>query len=274
MSEATAPITDLRAELAVARDAARLAAEAILARYGGDAEVRYKTPIEPVTEADMIADELLRTHLLGAFPTDAWLSEESADDPVRLERSRVWIVDPLDGTREFIARRPEFAVSVALAQDGVAVLGVIVNPVTRELFWAIRGQGAWIEVGTGLERLVVSPAGAATDAHFAVSRTETRQGHFQRLQHDLRLRPIGGMAHKLALVARGASEGTFTLQNRCEWDVAAGLLLVTEAGGAVSQLDGTPFVFNQPAPTFHSVVATNGQVHDELLSVLRRPGHR
>ena len=274
MSEAAAPILALRAELLVARDAARLAADAILARYGGDAEVRYKTPIEPVTEADTIADELLRTHLLGAFPADAWLSEESVDDPVRLERSRVWIVDPLDGTREFIARRPEFAVSVALAIDGVAALGVIVNPVTSELFWAIRGPGAWLEVGSSITRLAVSPAPVASDSYFAVSRTETRQGHFQRLQHDLRLRSIGGMAHKLALVARGSSEGTFTLQNRCEWDVAAGLLLVTEAGGAVSHLDGTAFTFNQPAPTFHSIIATNGRVHDELLSVLRRPGYR
>ncbi len=263
-------MNDLVRELDVARRAARLAAEAIFVRYGSDAEVRYKTPTEPVTDADMVADEILHRELIGAFPHDGWLSEESVDDPSRLGRSRVWVVDPLDGTREFIARRPEFNVSVGLSIDGVPTLGVIVNPVTGESFFATLGGGAFVEDRSGATRkLQTNSVSELAHGRFAVSRSEHRRGMLAPFERLLALRAIGGMAEKLVMVASGVVDGTFTLQRRCEWDVAAGAVVLTEAGGRFTRLDGSRLVLNRASPALEGVVASNGPLHDRLLAILR-----
>ncbi len=261
----------LRAELEAALKAARGASEAILDHYSRGATVRYKTPIEPVTEADTVADELIREELTNAFPDDGWLSEESVDAPDRLTRQRVWIVDPLDGTREFVARRPEFTVSIGLAVAGRPVLGVVQNPVTRECFYAVAGEGAFRSVAGGTpERLQVSRVPELRACRFAVSRSETLRGLLTPYETVLQLRALGGMAMKLALVATGAVDGTFTLQTRCEWDIAAGIVLVEEAGGEITRPDGSAYTLNQPSPVVRGVVATNGQMHGGLLAALKR----
>jgi len=113
------------ADLALAVEAARAAGEVVMRRFGGEQPVTYKGPDQPLTPADLEADDVLRARLLGARPDYGWLSEETADAPDRLGRVRVWIVDPLDGTRSFIAGRPEFAISIALAERGRAVLGAV-----------------------------------------------------------------------------------------------------------------------------------------------------
>ena len=256
----------LERELEEAVAAAREAAAEILAHYGKGEQVQYKTAIEPVTEADVLADRILRTRLMAAFPGDGWLSEETADDGDRLQKRRVWIVDPLDGTREFIAGRPEFCVSVALAEDGIPILGVIVNPVTSECWSARIGHGAALD-GAPIR---VRESRELTDV--VVSRTETRGGIMAPFEGRLPLRGVGGMAYKLALVASGRTDATFTTQHRCEWDVAAGAVLVSEAGGRVTGLDGRPLRFNQPSPHLVGVVAANAPVHDALLAVLSATG--
>src|ERR1700739_2916468 len=137
---------ELARELGHAR-AAALGAGEILRRYFRDRgyEVGSKGRDNPVTSADLEADAALREHLSGAFPDYGWLSEETADNPARLSRRRVWIVDPLDGTKEFIKGIPEFVVAIALAEDGVPVLGVTYNPIKNELFWAARGMGCHMD---------------------------------------------------------------------------------------------------------------------------------
>ncbi len=255
-------------ELKVAIDVGVLAAAAIRERYGGEQIVQYKSPFEPVTEADMVADRILRRDLLSAFPDDGWLSEESADDGARLTCNRVWIVDPLDGTREFVAGRAEFMVSIALCADGEPVVGVIVNPITQEVWAAQKGGGATLD-GAPIR---VSDVATLADSEVVVSRSETRRGMLEYWTGTFGMRPSGGAANKLVQIADGRSEGTFTRENRCEWDIAGGLLILEEAGGRVTRLDGSRFRFNQERTLFKGIVASNGILHEPLrASILAAP---
>ncbi len=252
-------------ELSVAVSAATEAAAAILERYRrSDTEVRYKTPIEPVTEADMVADRILRSRLTAAFPEDAWLSEESQDDGARHRCERVWIVDPLDGTREFLAGRPEFTVSVALVTDRRPVVGVIVNPVSHQVWSAQRGAGATRDG----QPIQVSETSSLEKAVVLVSRTESAAGMLVAHEERMQLRLAGGMANKLVLLAQGDADATFTTQKRCEWDAAAGSLILEEAGGIVTGLDGARLDFNQVEPWYLGVVASNGRIQDPLRAQL------
>ena len=136
------PRTDLEGDLALALGAAAEAGRLVMEAFRTDQDVHHKSPDQPVTEADLQADRLLADRLLAEHPDYGWLSEETVDRPERLARSRVWVVDPIDGTRSFIAGYAEFGISVGLVEDGVPVLGVIQNPAREELFWAVRGGGS------------------------------------------------------------------------------------------------------------------------------------
>ena len=160
-----------RRELQAAERAAREAGGIIAGLYQGDYRVEEKSRGNPVTTADLNANRAIREILAGRFPDDAWLSEEDADDPKRLDRSRVWIVDPLDGTREFIRGIPEFCVSIGLAVNGSPVLGVIYHPLRRELFDGVRGGGARLNG----EPIQVSPPGNGARPRLLISRAEPRR---------------------------------------------------------------------------------------------------
>ena len=248
--------------------AARAAGAIIRALYTTDYTVAYKGKDNPVTVADREANQKIHEILHGEFPDYGWLSEETADSPARLSRRRVWVVDPMDGTKEFIEKIPEFAVSIALVEDGVPVLGVTYNP-TGRLFWAVRGQGAWCEG----QRLQVSPTQRLADATILSSRSETKRREWESFQTSFHARPTGSVAYKLALVAQGEGDATFTLVPKNEWDICAGVLLVQEAGGTVTALDGRPLTFNQPKTLLHGLVASNGLLHPQLLDfIVRRRG--
>jgi myo-inositol-1(or 4)-monophosphatase len=251
-------------EFRVAVAAAQKAAMAINGFQRSEIEVQYKSPIEPVTEVDMIADRILKEALTEAFPDYGWLSEESLDGPDRLLKSLTWVVDPLDGTREFIAGRPEYCVSVGLVADNEPVLGVIVNPVSGSLFTAITGEGAFLN-GAPIH---VSDSSQAASYPTLVSRSETRRELLTKYLSVLNLQPTGGMCHKLSLVASGNAGATFTCYPRNEWDLAAGTVILQEAGGVVTRLDGTPLRFNQPSPEIVGIAASNGQCHQELLALI------
>ena len=122
----------------------REAGEVIMGFYQGAFEVQEKAPNNPVTDADVAADTLLRTKLLALLPEAGWLSEETIDSPERLEKEYVWVVDPLDGTKEFVFGIPEFSVSVALVQHGLPIFGAVFNPVTDAMFTAVKGQGVFL----------------------------------------------------------------------------------------------------------------------------------
>ena len=241
------------------------AARKVFARFTlGDIEAEYKAGHDPVTEADTAVDAVLRQELLR--DGEGWLSEESVDDPSRLEKNRVWIVDPLDGTREFVAGIPEFCVSVAMVEDGVPVAGGICNPATNEVFLGSVGSGVTYNGKIAHASTRANLEGAVVLA----SRSETKRGEWKRFeQAAVEVRPMGSVAYKLALVAVGMADITFTLTPKHEWDIAAGAALVVSGGGFISTLENSPLRCNRKSPLLTGLLAGGSLMHDELLALVR-----
>jgi len=260
------------AELDAARDAARSAGEVIRRHYErGPIEAELKADDSPVTRADLDADAAILGLLGRRFPGDAILSEERTDDAARLTRERVWIVDPLDGTRDFVARTGDFAVHVGLAVGGRPALGVVYQPIGDRLYWATAGGGAWVREDGSERRLAVSTCDALDRARAGVTRLAA-DDNLARFLADSglapRTRPIGASIKMLA-VARGETEISVCLHGReKEWDTLAPSIVVTEAGGRVTDVDGADFVYNH-ADVAHrrGILMTNGRVHDAVLAL-------
>jgi myo-inositol-1(or 4)-monophosphatase len=218
---------------------------------------------DPVTAADHAANVVLRDIL--PRPGEGWLSEESADDEARLRCERVWVVDPIDGTREFIEGIPEWCVSIGLVENGVPVAGGIYNPATDELVVGSLETGVRFN---GTEARVTAPPDA-TPITVLASRSETKRGEWSSVSDGrYHVRPCGSVAYKLGLVAAGRADATWTLVPKSEWDVAAGTALVRAAGGVVCLADGTEPRFNKWDPTFPNYVASCSAVAQRLLSDL------
>jgi myo-inositol-1(or 4)-monophosphatase len=245
--------------------ASRLACEAgvALRHYrAGSVEVHYKAHREPVTPADIQADGIIRAGLTAAFPGDAIYSEESAEPPGRLLASRLWLVDPLDSTSNFIENGDEYCVSIGLACGGWPVLGVVYNPARDELFSGAEG------IGITLNGAPVHVSGAADllSARITVSRKEWRRV-LQALPGGLPMLPVASMAYKLARVAAGLDDGVVSMKRRKEWGTCAGVALVRAAGGRATLLDGRDLTFNRREHTQgHGLVAAGPIVHAALLT--------
>jgi myo-inositol-1(or 4)-monophosphatase len=239
-------------ELDVALDAAREAGRILIAHYERGAKAWEKSEDNPVTVADLESDRAIARRLRSTFPDDALLSEETVADPSRLERSRVWIVDPMDGTKEFTRKIPEFCVSIALAVDGVPAVGVILNPAAEVTLWATAGGGCFRDG----KPVRVSHVTRLEDAVVIASRTEISRDKFAGHAGWFReLRPVGSIAWKLGCVAAGAGDLNVSLAPKNEWDVAAGDCLVSEAGGLYVAFDGSRRVYNQADPLIETFMA-------------------
>ena len=229
----------------------------------GAIEAEYKAGHDPVTEADKAVDAALRQELLR--DGEGWLSEESVDDLSRLEKSRVWIVDPLDGTREFVAGIPEFCVSVAMVEDGIPVAGGICNPATNEVFLGSLDSGVTYN-GTPAR---ASQRTSLEGAVILASRSETKRGEWKRFDKvAAKVRPMGSVAYKLALVSVGLADITFTLTPKHEWDIAGGAALVSSAGGFVSTLENSPLRCNRKSPLLSGLLAGGPFLRNELLGLV------
>lgn len=206
---------------------------------------------DPLTDADTAVND----ELLAILPEEGegWLSEETVDDHSRLDRDRVWIVDPIDGTREFIRGIPEWCVSIGLVEDGQPVAGGIYSPSCDQ-----RIVGS-LETGVTLNEVPVSCAtgGGLPGALILASRSEVARGEWDRFyREDVSVRNMGSVAYKLGLVASGLADATWTLVPKNEWDVAGGAALVRSAGGDLCDLSGGPRQFNQENPLMTGFVAT------------------
>lgn len=252
-------------ELEVARGAAKAAGQVLLRYYGSAYRVSEKSADNPVTSADLESNELLKSTILGAFPGDGWLSEETADSDERLQRKRVWIVDPLDGTKEFIDEIPEFCVCIALVEDGLARLAVEYNPVRDELFVASKGGGTTLN-GAPVH---VSKTSDLRHASVLASRSEEARGEWDPYRSHMRVELTGSVAYKFGLVAAGRHDATFTLTPKNEWDVCAGALLVAEAGGMVTDSEGRAVRFNNADTLLPGLIASNGLLHRPILNTIR-----
>ncbi len=215
-----------------------------------EVSVSYSPNGDPVTALDRAINRVLHENL--PQNGEAWLSEESQDDLSRLHSFRIWVVDPIDGTREYIEGLPMWCVSVGLVEDGQAVAGGILNPSTGEMFLG--------SIETGLELLgpvrVQSAVDNGTSPRMLVSRKEYGQGKWTSFEcSELTITPVGSIAYRLAQVAAGYAEATCTFDPRSEWDVAAGVALIHATGGRVQTFDGTPIRFNQKVPNVQSFFA-------------------
>jgi len=252
--------------LEVARSAALEAGAAIRGFYNDEYTVRDKGEDNPLTDADLAADRILEDRLRTAFPDHGWLSEETADTPERLGKSHVWIVDPLDGTREFTLGIPEFVVSVGLVVDGAATVGVLYNPIKEQLFTGIVGHGAMLN-GKAIR---VTEHAQLQGSKVVCSRTEMKKGWFDEFMDVLTPVPVGSVAYKFGLVAAGQAESTFTPRPRSEWDICGGVAIVEAAGGRCSDRHGNPYQFNRPKPLVDGVAVSNSLVHEDILGIMNR----
>jgi len=231
----------------------------------GAIEAEYKAGHDPVTEADTAVDAALRQELLREG--EGWFSEESVDDFSRLEKKRVWIVDPLDGTREFLAGIPEFCVSVAMVEDGIPVAGGICNPATNEVFLGSLDSGVTYNGKPAHASQRTSLEGATILA----SRSETKRGEWKRFEKtSVKVRPMGSVAYKLALVSAGLADITFTLTPKHDWDIAGGAALVSSAGGFVSTLENLPLLCNRKSPLLSGLLAGGPFMREELLALVNQ----
>jgi myo-inositol-1(or 4)-monophosphatase len=244
--------------------AVREAGELALKSFRSSIKSWLKQGNSPVSEVDLAVDALLRERLAAAGLAAGWLSEETEDGPRRLSADHVWIVDPIDGTRGFLAGVPDWTISIALATAGRPVLAALYAPASDELFLATAGGGA---THNG------KPIAASADCSFAGARVA---GPERRLG---RLAPLGIVAepkvHSLALriarVANGTLDMALAGPNSHDWDLAAADLLVHEAGGALTTLGGETLVYNRPVPT-HGALFAAGHARHEALSEFMREG--
>ncbi len=249
------------AELAVALAAAHEAGGVLLRHYRNGTEHWEKSEDNPVTLADLESDRVITRRLRQACPGDGILSEETASVPGRGARRRTWIVDPMDGTKEFVARIPEFAVSIALVEDGEPVVGVVLNPAAGRVVAGARGRGVWQAPWTGggfgaTARAHVSTVRMLTQACVIASRTEISRGRFDPYAGWFgELRAVGSIAWKLACVACGDGDLNVSVAPKNEWDVCAGDLLVREAGGIYVDFDGRPRRYDQQDPLIERFMA-------------------
>jgi myo-inositol-1(or 4)-monophosphatase len=229
----------------------------------GAIETEYKIGHDPVTAADRALDAVLRKELLR--DGEGWLSEESVDDPIRLQRSRVWVVDPLDGTREFVKGIPEFCTSIGFVENGRPVAGGIYNPATDETFLGAIDAGVTYNGKPSLPSQRKTLEGALILA----SRSEVKRGEWKPFENGaFTVRPMGSVAYKLALVSAGLADVTFTLTPKNEWDVVGGAALVLSAGGFVSTLEKTALTANRRDPLLSGLLACGPALKDELLALV------
>jgi len=252
-------------ELVILSNAIRIAGAEALRLATDGFETRTKPDHSPVTSADLAVNQILRSHLQARFPLDGWLSEESPDDAVRLQKARVWVIDPIDGTKAFIRREPEFCISAALVEQRRPVVAAIFNPSTNELFSATQGGGLHLNhepVARQEPRKDQQPV-------LAVSPWEQHLGRFKFLEKHVSSRPMRSIAWALALAASGQIHAVATFESQNEWDVAAGALLVEEAGGSMQDGDGQPLAFNRPDPRYRGIIATHSSCPDRIARQLR-----
>lgn len=263
------------AELDAAREACLAAGAIIRAHYeAGAVAATRKADDSPVTAADLEANDAILALLEARFPADSILSEETTDDRTRLGQARVWIVDPLDGTRDFVARTGDFAVHVGLSVDGRPAVGAVYQPVGDRLFWATRGTGAFVRDRAGERRLQVSGRADLGAARVAVTRLAATDGLARFLEATglaARAENIGASIKMMAL-AEGRCEVSICLHGReKEWDTCAPEIIVTEAGGRVTDLDRAPFAYNRIAVAHaRGILMTNGLLH-ETIATLAQP---
>lgn len=242
-------------ELNVARELSRHAGSLVRAVYQDQTRfaISFKDGHEPLTRADRESNDFIVSQLQQRYPHDAVLAEESVDDSSRLANTRVWIVDPLDGTKEFIAQNGEFAVMIGLAVECRSIVGAVYLPARDLLYYAAEGSGCWCEEGNDRppRRLQSSAVSFPSQARIVMSRSHLKDSEKELID---KLQPAeriisGSVGVKLSLIAEQKADIylSTTTQGIKEWDTCAPEIILREAGGTVTSIDGQPLRYNKPA---------------------------
>ena len=233
--------------------------------YKSDVKSWDKNPGDPVSEADLAIDHFLKNHLLTSHPDYGWLSEETVDNSDRLAKSRVWIIDPIDGTRSFIAGKPEFAVSAALVEDGKPVVAALFNPVTDEFFEAVIGQGSFLN-GAQLS------CGEKTDLAATKLLASRKAFEWHKWLKDVpgaEFDHLNSIAYRIAVVANQSFDASLSLSAKSDWDIAAADLILSEAGGISTTTEGKEIIYNQEKPVHDTVISSGLSLHSALMDLLK-----
>ena len=238
-------------EISTIRQALLLSAIRLKKILGEGLSIHIKSDGSPVTNGDLAVNQIIQDTLLSDFPDDGWLSEESPDNPIRLQKDRVWILDPIDGTKPFIKHLPQFTISLALIDHGQTTIGVIFNPATGEYFCGVRGTHPTVN---GRPIRVRHTTGHRLS--LLVNTGPVHRSIFRKWKDTADCRPLlGSIAYSLALVAAGHIDGVINLGIQNEWDIAASLPLIQTAGGMVVDKDLKFIQCNQPNPVVHGIIA-------------------
>ncbi len=241
--------------------AVREAGATALSYYGNNPRTDTKADGTSVSEADHAANDVLKRRLVTDHQAYGWLSEESEDDKSRLKHSRVWMVDPIDGTRAFLKPAPEWTVSAGLVVDGSPAIAAVFNPVKDELFHARTGGGTFLNDAPVSVREPVELNGAC----LAASPGLLRSSRWKQPWPNVRAVWVNSIAYRLALVAAGMCDGTISMSGKSDWDIAAADLLVREAGGRMTDHKGGSFTYNRESTSQLSVVAAGPTLHAALI---------
>jgi myo-inositol-1(or 4)-monophosphatase len=242
--------------------ALRQAGEIARAGFAGAPQVWEKSKGNPVTETDIAVDRHLASVLGAARPDYGWLSEETTDQPERLSRRRLFIVDPIDGTLAFVKRKPEFVICVAVVEDGVPVASGVLNPITDELYTASVGDGSFLNG----RRLRVSARDALPGCRMLVARDVIEHKAWPEPWPAMEVGKRASIAYRMALVASGHYDCMMALSTKQEWDTAAATLLVQEAGGLVTSHAGEGLLYNQSQPLHRSIVCAGPALHKAIMA--------
>jgi myo-inositol-1(or 4)-monophosphatase len=257
----TAPLASLEEDYALLKHAVEAAGALALSSFRKEIGVQRKADGSEVSDADLAVNVLLEAELRGARPNYGWLSEESPDDGERLERRRVWMIDPIDGTNAFLRHVPEWTVSAALVEGGVPVIGIVFNPARGEFFHAIRGHGAFLN-GAPIH---VSGQSTLEGARLIASGGLFKKRIWKEPWPEVESSWVNSVAYRLALVAAGKADATVSLSAKCEWDLAAAAVIVAEAGGAMTDHRGEALRYNRAVPRYPSLVASPPKLQAVLI---------
>jgi myo-inositol-1(or 4)-monophosphatase len=249
-------------DLTLLEDTVREAGHIARKYYGGDYKRWSKEGGSPVTEADLAVNTFLCDRLTAARPQYGWLSEENTDDPVRLSRREVFVIDPIDGTVAFLKNRPHFTICAAIVVEGRPCCGVVYNPVSEELYSARAGAGAHRN-GAAIH---VADRTALEGCAMLGDRTQLSGPPFPPMHVQNR----NSVAYRLVLVADGTADASVSLTSKRDWDLAAADIILSEAGGCLTDASGAALIYNRPVTRQSSLVAANPELHTEILSLLRQ----
>lgn len=250
------------ADLNLLEEAVRTAGHIAREFYGGDYKRWSKEGGSPVTEADLAVNKSLHDALTPARPDYGWLSEENPDDPARLTRREVFVIDPIDGTIAFLKNRPHFTICAAIVVDGRPCCGVVYNPISEELYSARVGAGAHRN-GVAIH---VSDRAELEGCALLGDRTQFLSPPWPAMHVQNR----NSVAYRVALVADGSVDASVSLTSKRDWDLAAADIILHEAGGLLTDTSGAALVYNKPVTRQSSLVAANPRLHSEIVSLLKR----